>query len=211
MKLRATDATGSTMSGAASGCYIPDRVLSLQAWLPSTWPAAPIRIDQSFVKVLRTIFREGMPDELDNVIGDAVAHNESLEHRGHVIAIATMCALDTVASFTCIDKTNGAQRRRFVNFIAKYFPAEFKPFAEELYVAYRNALVHSWFLFRVAITPGQEPITSDTSGIPSVGLLKLREALDLAVDGYLSAIQSDPSLEKATLVRYCELQSSALC
>jgi hypothetical protein len=81
---------------------------SLQPWLPSTWPLCPSTVTNAFIETLGKIFKHGMLDEIDNVIEDAMARNGSLEHRGHVIAIAIMCAVDTVASFTSQDTSRDA-------------------------------------------------------------------------------------------------------
>src|SRR5437879_1209957 len=71
---------------------------SLVPWQPSTWPAAPASLDD-FITVLRRVFNESMVDEIRNVVEDIKKSNGDLENRGHVVAIALMCALDAVASY----------------------------------------------------------------------------------------------------------------
>jgi hypothetical protein len=69
-------------------------------WQPSTWPLPPDRWDAEFTPVLRRIFDETILDELQNVVSDARIRTEGgLAHRGHVIAIGLMCAIDAISSY----------------------------------------------------------------------------------------------------------------
>lgn len=198
-----------TSSWAASGAYTGVEPLLFSAWLPSSWPITPTVVTPTFVETLHTVFHEGMLDEIRNVIDDAIARNGSLEHRGHVLAIAIMCAIDSVAAFTSQDMTKGAQQRRFTAFIGTYV-AEIAPYADDLYGADRNSLIHSWFLFRVAMSPDDQPISREPSGGVSVGLLTLHAALLEGVSRYLTSLASNPSLGEAALAQYDQLRSSAV-
>src|SRR5260221_5037068 len=71
----------------------------LVPWQPSTWPKAPATWDPDFVPVLRGIFGTTILDEIRNVIEDAQARKGSLVLRGHVVALAILCAIDTVSSY----------------------------------------------------------------------------------------------------------------
>jgi hypothetical protein len=91
-------------------------------WQPSTWPAAPSKFNQAFYEILKRIFQETMVDELQNVVDDVQRANCAsafpLEHRGHVIAVAYMCALDAISAY------GYKNRRRVAKFVRQYFPAE---------------------------------------------------------------------------------------
>ena len=66
----------------------------LIAWLPSTWPAAPAAAEEKFITTLRDIFGESVLGEVKNVIDDAHKAHGSLNHRGHIVALAMLCAND---------------------------------------------------------------------------------------------------------------------
>ena len=120
-----------------------------------------------------------MIDEINNVISDVNNTNESLEHRGHVIILALLCAIDSIAAYAF----QGGVGSRYENFISTYFPTEYQPFASEIYKLYRNSSVHSWNLFQVGIWLGKEPITTD-GGSLSFGLINFQKALVKAVDTF---------------------------
>src|SRR5436309_7254487 len=66
------------------------------AWQPSTWPAVPAIVDEKFIKTLKQIFEDSILGEIAHVISDAHKCNGDLQHRGHVVAISLMCALDAI-------------------------------------------------------------------------------------------------------------------
>jgi hypothetical protein len=69
------------------------------AWQPSTWSAAPAAVDDNFINTLKRIMEDSMLAEIQNVIDDAHKIHGTLIYRGHVVAVALMCALDAVASY----------------------------------------------------------------------------------------------------------------
>jgi hypothetical protein len=160
---------------------------ALVPWQSSTWPQAT-RCDARFLAVVGRIFRETIMGEIRNVIGDAMKTNGSLEQRGHVIAIALLCAVDALSSYG-YGKGVG---RRFKAFITNHFPPEYRPYAGDLYSLYRNSMVHSWNLFEVAIVPGSQPITK-ASGSLLFGLLHFFDALEQAVNDFLVRLKTDPA------------------
>lgn len=179
----------------------PQPAGSLIPWQPSTWPEAPPSFDGEFLKGLRRIFKETMLDELRNVIEDVVKSHGSLEHRGHVIAIPLLCAVDAIASY-------GYRGTRYQAFVANHFPPEYRPFAGDLYQLYRNSFVHSWNLFEVAILPGHEPIQKYDGSI-SFGLLHFWSALEKAVEDFFDQLATQQSLQTRALARYRKLRASA--
>jgi hypothetical protein len=176
----------------------------LAAWQPSTWPIPPSKVDASFIETLKLIFDQSILCEIDNVVEDAHKSNGGLEHRGHVVAIALMCALDATSSYG-YGRKNGNQMPPFVQ---NHFPSAYHPHAADLLKLYRHSLVHSWNLFEAAITPGAEPITK-SGGVLSFGLLNFRDALRSAVTDFLDKLKSDPTLHTNTLKRYRDLRNSA--
>jgi len=122
-------------------------------WQPSTWPPAPKDWNGEIEESFRRILTETISLEIANVIDDAQRCNAGLEHRGHVVGLALMCALDAVSSY-------GYRQEHMRQFVANHFPAEYRPHAGKLYGMYRNSLAHSWNLFQAAIYPGDEPISS---------------------------------------------------
>jgi hypothetical protein len=113
-------------------------VVQFVPWQPSAWPDAPSN-QHEFAIVLKRIFEVSMLMEINNVIEDATARNGSLEHRGHVLAISLLCALDAISSYG-YGKKNGKQ---IPPFIRAHFPDEYRPFANAILTLYRHALVHS--------------------------------------------------------------------
>src|ERR1035437_848177 len=155
------DVTAPSVSGAMVGALKPDHFV---AWLPSTWPAKPQAAEENFINILKRIFEESMLGEIRNVIEDAHKSYGSLNHRGHVVALALLCALDAVASY-------GYHGRFYVSaFIKAHFRADYHPFADELYILHRNSLVHSWHLFEATIYPDHTKIKSE-GGVVAFGLL----------------------------------------
>ena len=173
-------------------------------WQPSTWPEQPATYAEEFVETLGAIIGETMLDEISNVISDAHAVNKSLEHRGHVVALALLCAVDSVAAYAF----DGGVGERYKKFIATFFPADYQLFADDIYNLYRNSSVHSWNLFQVGIWPGNEMVVANGGSI-SFGLLNFQEALKQATDNFLSQLPNDIELQKNSLKRYAELKNSA--
>src|SRR5713226_8570061 len=85
-------------SPAASGFGSPADIVQFVPWQPSAWPDAPTD-HHEFATVLKRIFELSMLIEINNVIEDAVERNGTLEHRGHVLAISLLCALDAISSY----------------------------------------------------------------------------------------------------------------
>lgn len=72
---------------SASGVFFATQANGIRstpfyAWLPSTWPPTPPKIDEEFVEKLKAIFEESILAEIKNVIDDASKSNVGLEHRG---------------------------------------------------------------------------------------------------------------------------------
>lgn len=156
------------------------------AWLPSTWPAAPKAVDEKFVSTLKRIFEESILGEIANVISDAQAQNGDLQHRGHVVAISLLCALDAISSYGY-----GARcGKQIPDFVRAHFPAPYRPHANSLLTLYRHAMVHSWNLFEVSITPGNERIAK-VGGTLSFELLDFFEALTMAAGEFLERLEHD--------------------
>ncbi len=190
---------------AASGAFAITPNSGTFAWLPSTWPPAPVPIDSAFVDTLANIFRAGMLEEIQNVIDDAFASGGSLEHRGHVVAVAMMCALDSLSCFASKAKK---QKVRIANFVQNFFPMEFHEFAEDIYLGFRNGLVHEWFLTRVVFLPDEEPITREDGKPVSMGLLTFQRGLEQSVSGFVDTLRSDPFLCRIASARYESLRKT---
>lgn len=193
------DVSAPSVSGAMVGAAQPRPFL---AWQPSTWPAAPGAVDEKFIETLKRIFEESMLSEIKNVIDDARKSNGDLTHRGHVVALALMCALDTIASY-------GYHSRLYVtDFIKAHFRADYHPFTEEIYTLHRNALVHSWHLFEAAIYPDDTKIKKE-AGVVAFGLLDFFDVLVQATEDFLDQLGGDATLRANTLERYRELKATA--
>jgi hypothetical protein len=187
---------------AVTGAMIPTSPASkFYAWLPSTWPATPTSIDSAFTETLQTIFRDAALGEIKNVISDIQAQNGDLQHRGHVVGIAIMCALDSIASY-------GYRGHHTAKFIRAHFPPEFHPFADDIYKLYRISLIHQWNLFEATLYPDHTPIRND-SGTIAFGLLSFFDALVSGTEDYLDQLSTEPALQQNTLNRYEELRKSA--
>lgn len=174
------------------------------AWQPSTWPAAPTALDEKFVFTLKRIFEESILGEIANVISDAQAQNGDLQHRGHVVAIALLCALDAISSYGYGARSG----RQIPPFVRAHFPVPYRAHANALLKLYRHAMVHSWNLFEVSITPGNEEI-ANVGGTLSFGLLNFSEALTMAAGEFLERLGRNASLQKMTLDRYKQLRKTA--
>jgi hypothetical protein len=206
--------SGSTAAPSVTGAMI-DATITIQPpawspWLPSSWPPAPVKVDESFVETLHRIFQESILDEVDNVIADA---NGNLSHRGHVIAIALLCALDAVSSYAYRDKKLGKGRlapknKALSQFVAAHFPADYQPYDKEINKLYRNCMIHNWNLFEAAIQFGDQKV-DNTKGILSFGLLSFRDALEAGIDDFLLNLKTKHSLQTTALKRYRKLRSSA--
>lgn len=190
-------------SPPASGFGSPADVVQFVPWQPSAWPNAPLN-DQEFAKLLKRIFEVSMLMEINNVIEDATARNGSLEHRGHVIAVSLLCALDAISSYG-YGRKNGKQ---IPPFIRAHFPNEYRPLAKAILKLYRHAMIHSWNLFEVAITPGNEKISS-TRGVISFGLLDFFGALKHATENFLEQLAADAELQTRARARYNALRRTA--
>jgi len=184
---------------SVTGAVVPQP--SFRAWQPSTWPSAPSKWEPGFVATIRAIFQESILTEINNVVADA---GGNLEHRGYVIAIALLCALDAISSYGYGAK-NGKQ---IPDFIRAHFPEPYKSHAEALLRLYRHEKVHSWNLFKVAILPGNETVAVD-HGVISFGLLNFLDAVSEGANGYLKKLETDKMLQRETLERYRKLKGSA--
>jgi hypothetical protein len=175
---------------------------AFRPWLPSTWPPAPGSVHPAFIGTLRTIFRTSVLGEIGNVIADVKANNGSLEHRGHVIGIALMCALDSISSY-------GYRGQSSAKFVIAHFPSDYHPFALDVYNLYRVSLVHKWNLLAAILYSDDTPIHRD-KGIVAFGLLNFFDALQRATEDYLHRLSFDEHLQGNTLRRYEELKGSAV-
>jgi hypothetical protein len=182
----------------------PAEMVRFVPWQPSAWPAAPAD-DHEFVLIVKRIFELSMLLEISNVMDDATARTGGLEHRGHVIAISLFCALDAISSYG-YGKKNG---RQIPPFVRAHFPPSYRPHAEALLQAYRHALIHSWNLFIVALTPEQEVITA-RGGILSFGLRNFFDALKQSTESFLEQLHYQPALLAKARTRYEELRRTAI-
>ncbi len=175
------------------------------AWQPSTWPAAPAAVDEDFIETLKTIFEDSILGEINNVITDAKARPEGLRHRGHVVAIALLCALDAISSYGYGARSGN----QIPEFVRAHFPADYHPYADALLRLYRHAMIHSWNLFEVSITPDNEAI-AESAGSISYGLLNFFSALTAGAEDFLNTLDTtDKQLRTNTLNRYRTLKASA--
>jgi hypothetical protein len=173
-------------------------------WQPSTWPSAPTTVEANFIATLEKIFKESILDEIGNVIEDAKKSNGDLQHRGHVVAISLMCALDAISAYGY----RGKHGKHIAKFVRNHFPPSYQAYAADIYKMYRNSLVHSWNLFEAAILPGNEGIQKTNRAL-SFGLLNFFEALQMGVKDFLKRLESDTHLRTNTLNRYKKLKKTA--
>jgi hypothetical protein len=170
---------------------------------PSSWPDST-KCDGEFMAALRKIFDESILGEIDNVIQDAQQCTGSVDHRGYVIALALMCALDAISSYGYGDQ-RGAQ---IPDFIRAHFPKEYHPLAKIIWTAYRGGGVHNWHLLAAGIS-GDGPPISYLKDVPCINLLLLRDAFRAAVDDYFEKLKTDAALRSMTLERYRDLKKKA--
>jgi hypothetical protein len=142
--------------------------------------------------------------ELESVCSDVIANNAgSLQGRGHVIAVAMMSILESVSQFA---STGERQFLRIPAFVRSYFPPEYHPIADDLNDFYRNGLIHEWFMRKVALLPGREPLTTQSNGSPVLGLLTFKEGLTISIERFLEELRTDASLRDVAAIRYRTLQ-----
>jgi len=184
-----------------------------RAWQPSTWPKAPAKYDKNFSDVLQRIFNDSLLIEIQNVISDA----PTLEHRGHVVALSILCAIDALSSYAFRDinrdicttcKRTDRVGPRYRQYIEGFFPVEYRQFAARIYNLYRNSITHSWNLFEAAMLPGNERI-KEVNGTLVLGLKRLYTDLAASVQTFIVAMQNDAALQEAALFRYKELKLTA--
>jgi hypothetical protein len=192
------DVSAPSVSGAMVGSWKPDHFV---AWVPSTWPPAPNAVDQKFIENLKRIFEESILAEVRNVIEDVQKSRKDLQHRGHVIAIGLLCALDAIASY-------GYRGHHVAEFITAHFRDDYKPFADDIYELHRCNLVHSWNLFEAAIYPDYTKITLE-AGVLGFGLLDFFDVLVAATEDFLNKLDVDRTVQGNTLERYAGLQATA--
>jgi hypothetical protein len=178
-------------------------ISAFQPWQPSTWPQPPDHFNEEFIGTLRIIFNDSMLGEIDNVIGDIKRSNGDLQHRGHVVAIALLCALDAISYYGYRDSDD-----QIPEFVKAHFPDEYRPYAKELLILYRHIMAHRWNLFRAALLPGNDPIR-DENGTLCFGLLHFRDALRLAAENFLEKLKSDATLQANAIWAYGRLRRSA--
>lgn len=175
-------------------------------WQPSTWPEPPAAYDENFRGALEQIFEETILEEIANVISDAHKANGNLTHRGHVVALALLCAVDSIGSYA--SPHGDRVGTRYKKFITAFFPDNYKPFAGKIYELHRNSLVHNWNLFEGTMLPGNEPVTKTKHSL-SFGLLDFFDALNHAVHNFLSELPKRPDLQQNCLARYAALRALA--
>ena len=198
------DVTPSLTSPAVSGANIVPLTpaSTFRPWQPSTWPKPPAKVNKAFIEELRKIFCESMLEEISNVIKDSTQANGDLQHRGHVVGISLMCALDALSSY-------GYRGKHVARFVGNHFPPDYQPHADNIYGLYRNSLVHNWNLFQATILPGNDAITQTRRGGLSFGLLNFFDALKFGLEDFLKKLETDPRLQTQTLDRYRKLRSTA--
>lgn len=180
---------------------------------PSTWPEVPQDYNQEFGDDLRKIIQESLVTEIKNVINDA----QSLDGRGHVVALSILCAVDTLSSYAfrdikkeiCLECGRGDNvGPKYKKYIEKYFPNDYKKYSKNIYKLYRNPITHSWNLFEAGMLPGNEPV-KESEGNMCFGLLNFFNAFRVSVDAFFDELKSDFDLQKSVILRYSELRSTA--
>lgn len=205
MNYNSCDTSGSSISGHCSSesPFVP--------WQPSTWPDFS-NYDEEFHEIISRIFKETIIDEISNVIKDAQKNNGSLEHRGHVIAIAQLCAIDTLSSYAFFDAEkevckicgmSDSKIKKYETFIKEFFSESYRRFAHEMYKSHRNEMIHGWNLLEVGISPGEEPIEKKGETL-YFGILNFQKNLEIAVDGFLKKLKTSSQLQQNVLNRYKE-------
>jgi hypothetical protein len=103
------------------------------------------KVDSLFAHA-HLVFEECILGEISNVISDVQQPHPDLRHRGHVIAIALMCALDAIASY-------GYRKHHVADFIRAHFHPDYHPHADQIYVLYRCSLVQAGIFSKPQSTP----------------------------------------------------------
>jgi hypothetical protein len=195
-------AKGSTVSPPVTGAYVSGTSPQLfAAWQPSTWPAVSASSPGEFIEVLKRIFEESILGEVRNVIEDITKSNGTLAFRGHVVAIAMMCALDAISSYGYREKRNG-------KFITNHFPDEYRPYADQIYEVFRLSLIHSWNLFEASIYADNSTIRLE-GGTLAFGLLNFFDALVAGTEDFLNCLPAGGDLLTNSIARYEKLCATA--
>jgi len=191
-----------TVSPPVTGAYVSGTSpLLFAAWQPSTWPAESASSPGQFAEVLKRILEQSILGEVRNVIEDITKSNGTLAFRGHVVAIAMMCALDAISSYGYRGKKNG-------KFITNHFPDEYKPYADQIYEVFRLSLVHSWNLFEASIYADDSTIRLE-GGTLAFGLLNFFDALVAGTEDFLNCLPAGGDLLTNSISRYEELRATA--
>ncbi|MBI5679241.1 MAG: hypothetical protein HZC52_12310 [Planctomycetes bacterium] len=186
---------------------------SFYPWQPSTWPAPPLEYNQEFGSMLRKIFHESLLFEIENVINDA----PTMEHRGHVVALSILCAIDAVSSYA-FQRSNSVRcltcgrtdkvGPRYKKYIQEFFPKEYQKFSDRIYHLYRNSITHSWNLFEATMLPGDQPIV-ELNGTIVLGLRHFFSAFKESVNTFLVKLAEDSTIQASALKRYSDLKRTA--
>lgn len=193
------------------------------AWQPNTWPVAPAVYDDGFAITLKRIFQESMIDEIANVINSVpVSDTDSVPtvvHKGHVIALAILCGIDTLSSYaykfqtqnhciTCGHKYPERIASQYKKYIETFFPVDYRPFANEIYKLYRCPITHSWNLFGATMSLGNRTIQMGTNGI-ILGLNNFFVAFETSMNNFIEVMRADRDIQRVALHRYEELRTTA--
>lgn len=182
---------------------------------PNTWPSNPTKKD--IKNILKKIINETIVDELENVIGDITKSNRNLEGRGHVVALALLCAVDAVSLYgyreikeeICKECGRGDKvSEKYQKFINNFFPEEYKQYSKKLYKQYRCSSVHSWHFFEVQICPENEPLKIGNDNILQFGLLKFFKDFKSSIDKFIEELDKNEELQESALCRYEELMKN---
>ena len=193
---------GSTLVPPITGAFVSGASIRMfAAWQPSTWPIASTLSDDEFIEVLKRIFEESILGEVRNVIEDITKSNGTLAFRGHVVAIALMCALDAISSYGYRGKKNG-------KFITAHFPDIYRPYADQIYEVFRLSLIHNWNLFEASIYADSSTIRMEGSTL-TFGLHNFSDALVVGTENFLNRLPSDGVLCNNSRNRYEELRATA--
>ena len=181
-------------------------------WIPTTWPEEPQ------IAIIKEIFDTTIFLEIDNILKDIEnSSHEGLNHRGHILSIVLLCAVDTISSYASreenVEFCTSCHRSdrvgpRYKKFIKEFFPDNYARYSEDIYKLFRNNVVHSWNLFEATILP-ENQIISKNGNIISFGLLNFYEALKQAYSKFLEKLKTDEELRKISFARYKELKSTA--
>jgi hypothetical protein len=182
--------------------YSNDSQKEFIPWQPSTWPKTPDKYNREFQNILETIFKKTLILEIRNVINDA----PTIEHRGHVITLSILCAIDALSSYACSDLEKVGLR--YKKYIKNFFPKDYKPYAKDIYDLHRNSMVHNWNLFEATILPGDEKVQK-INGVVVISLENLFQALNTSINNFLKKLTQDQKLQELVLTQYKELKSKA--